>query len=702
MNVLHSQDLLRSQLRTSLVFVGTLASGVAFSHLVSAEVANGSVNPRIDDMEEVVITGTRTEKALADTPVRTEVVTRKEIELKHAQDLKQAIEGVPGVMLKKIHGKTGYEAWLQGVSSDRVLVLVNGEPVAKSTGSTADLTQIGMAGVARVEIVKGATSALYGSAAMGGVINVITDQPKAGWHYDAQVQGGGYSGRQQDGHATEVGGSSASGSLSGKKGSVSGDMFFDVRATEGYSLTPGSWDQQGPEGQKQNVGGTLVVDVAPVTGNRVQGELSVHAAQYDEDTSSRYSTNAGGKSIRYRKTERATTQRARLGSKVDLSEAADLAIQLLHETFDDTTSQDAVATPFSDQQRTAEMQTRKASAQWNQAVGSAHLLTFGAEYFSESLAQTRVKASAEGQRSRITEIDAGSERSNHVLYFQDDYLLTDSVELLPGFRYQYDSDFGGYFAPKVNGRWDLPGTAWMTPFLRFGVGRGYRVPNLKERYYVFDHSHLGYMVLGNPDLAPETSNSYQLGWGAEMAQQVNLDVTLFYNRLKGLIVTRTDDVASAQQGLLINRYANIDSARTAGVELAVAQQHADVPLLNAWLDFSAGYTWLDSEDLSTGKTLNRRPEHQLKVNMTLHPNPTLMTLSVYATWQSKEFYDVANTVESPSYSTFDIKVNYPWQHGITLFGGVDNLGDVQKDAGNPQDLRPEDGRYFYAGIRISS
>ena len=125
-------------------------------------------------MDQVVVTATRTEKALVDVPVRTEVVTRDQIERSHAQDLKQALEAVPGLMLKRIHGKSGYSVWLQGMDSDRVLVLLNGEPVSASTGSSVDLTQISATEIERIEIIKGASSALYGSAAMGGVINVIS------------------------------------------------------------------------------------------------------------------------------------------------------------------------------------------------------------------------------------------------------------------------------------------------------------------------------------------------------------------------------------------------------------------------------------------------------------------------------------------------------------------------------------------------
>jgi len=115
------------------------------------------------EMEEVVITGTRTEKKLLEAPVRTEVVTREEIERTHARDLKEALEDVPGLLLRQTHGNQGQEVWMQGLDSARVLILLNGERLAAGSGSTIDLTQISAADIERIEIVKGATSALYGS-----------------------------------------------------------------------------------------------------------------------------------------------------------------------------------------------------------------------------------------------------------------------------------------------------------------------------------------------------------------------------------------------------------------------------------------------------------------------------------------------------------------------------------------------------------
>src|SRR5690606_23582549 len=143
-------------------------------------------------LDQVVISATRTERAVVDAPVRVEVVTAAELARTHARTLKEALENVVGLQLREIHGKSGYEAALQGLGGDQVLVLVDGLPISASTGSTVDVTQLALAEVERIEVIKGATSAQYGSAAMGGVINVITRPLAAGWRADVVLDGGSY------------------------------------------------------------------------------------------------------------------------------------------------------------------------------------------------------------------------------------------------------------------------------------------------------------------------------------------------------------------------------------------------------------------------------------------------------------------------------------------------------------------------------
>ena len=127
-----------------------------FSLVAMVSTATLADNRSAGYLNEIDVTGTRPERQLLDTPVRTEVVTAEEIEKTHARNLKEALENVPGLQLREIHGKPGYEVWLQGVESDRVLVLIDGLPMTATTGSTVDVSQLSVLDTAGGAGAKGA------------------------------------------------------------------------------------------------------------------------------------------------------------------------------------------------------------------------------------------------------------------------------------------------------------------------------------------------------------------------------------------------------------------------------------------------------------------------------------------------------------------------------------------------------------------
>ena len=202
-------------------------------------------------LKEVVITGTRTERDIDEAPVRTEVVSREEIERTHAGTLKQALENVPGLQLREVVGKSGYELSLQGLSADQVLVLIDGLPITASTSSTVDLSQYLLDDVERIEVVKGASSAQYGSSAMGGVVNVITRRQAAGFGGAASVSLGSYGNQNDSGRSFSANNRHARFHLGGGgetwRVSVSGDRLDDA----GFGVDPSAYPRQGDANLRQ-------------------------------------------------------------------------------------------------------------------------------------------------------------------------------------------------------------------------------------------------------------------------------------------------------------------------------------------------------------------------------------------------------------------------------------------------------------------
>jgi outer membrane receptor for ferrienterochelin and colicins len=650
-----------------------------------------SVNGQTLDIElqEVVVTGTRTEKPLSEAPVRTEVVTREEIERTHARDLSQALEDVPGLLIRETHGKQGQEVWMQGFDSDRVLILINGERLTATTGSTVDLTQIGTANIERIEIVKGATSALYGSDAMGGVINVITRAPDHPFSLTAEVDGGSFGDANLDSAALDgaLGAAHARAGVGLHRTRWDAQLSADVRRSEGFDFDPSTYAVDGDEVTRWNVDTRLAVRPT----SRV--ELSLTPSYLRESKERPFSVFVPGVGDSLR-AYRDDVERWHVSAAADIRTGARsrLTTTLVHDRMHDDSAEDVVSSPQVDAERLAFLTLSRAEVQWDLPAGERNLLTMGASAGRQTLEQEQVRR---GVTSTVVvqEIEPNATQDTYEGYVQDDATLASWLEVLPGVRYQYDSDFGPFAAPKINVLIKVSSTL----NVRFGYGKGYRAPNLKERFYFFDHSSLGYMVIGNPDLEPERSDSFQAGVELSNGGSLRGDFNVFHNRIEDLIVTELNPAESAAAGLQIFDYQNVGHAVTQGAEASASWQpwsHVGV---------KAGYTYLWAKDTDSDTWLTQRPKHQVKAGVDLRHPDWGTGLNLRAIYQSEEFMDAENTQTSPGWTTVDAKVNQGISPTTTVFVGVDNIGDVHRDAGGAAsgDNRPPVGRFIYAGVRVT-
>jgi len=637
----------------------------------------------IVELRQVVITGTRTEKPVLETPVRTEVVSREEIRKTHARDLKEALENVPGLLIKP-NRKSGFVAGLQGLDSDRVLIVIDGEPVTPGTGSSVDLSQIGTMDIERIEIVKGATSTLYGSNAMGGVINIITRKPAQPMSYQLSLEGGSYGDKNLGGNASDINARRLATRLAIRRSAGYLQFSADLRDKNGYTLDPATFPSEGEKGTKANLNLRLAWTPDSKT------EISIAPRYYRERISNNLLSGfvPGVGELKKKKEEDARRFGTTLRVERELDNGGRLRGWLLQESWRDVTRQDVIGTPETEQQRTAKIATFRTELQWDLAPGKNHLFTSGLVAGRETLNQFQDRA---GQ-NRISEVD-DKERRNIEVYLQDDIFSVDQWEIVPGIRVQNDSDFGFYAAPGINVMFTPEWFTHTVTNIRLGVGRGYRVPSLKERFFVFDHSQLGYRVLGNNELVPESSDSYQLGIEWMQPGKFQAGVQLFQNRINNLIDTRINPEKSARTGLQILDYQNFARVMTQGIEINANRKPGR-------FDIKAGYTLLDSKDLDTGKTLKERPRHQLKLGLDYAHKARGILLALRGIYQSREFFDADNLQKSPAWTTWDIKLTRQVFSGLSIFTGIDNLTDEHRKPGINNDLRPSSGRFIYLGVHL--
>ncbi len=653
----------------------------SFLILIISQHLNAETNPDNNDyfqLETVVVTGTRSERRLADAPVRSEVISKEQINQQHARNVAEALRYVPGLLLKPIIGKNGVEVWLQGVNGDRVLVLIDGKPITASTGSTVDLTQIAVTDLERIEVVKGASSVLYGSNAIGGVINLITSKAAAGFSGQLSADVGSL----RDGNAEVIDETALSTTFAYRQEKVEARLNGSFRQGEGYDLDESTYFDDGEAFVRYNLDGYVGYQIRDAI------EIYFQPSFYHEDKHYPFSTFAPGVGdIQKEYQGIANRQRYLLGTRYQHgSQTGNL--YGFYEIFDDETRQDVLVTPEMDFQRKARIRLAQVEGDYNLLLGERHFLTFGFKWLEEGLDQEQIE-----QQGDVISIDqevADAKRQALEFFVQDDFFITERLELLFGFRQQYDSDFGAFLAPKISllYRQAEPNVRW-----RFSVGSGYRVPNLKERFYFFDHSNLGYILIGNPDLEPEKSLSIQLG--AEWLLRKNLiaDINFYYNAIDDLISSDLDPAESARRNLQVFRYLNIGRARTQGVELVVNWQ------IHRFYRLSGNYTYLEAKDRDTGNFLTRRPQQQFKLGIHAFIPRWNSNLDAYLVAQSKEYIDSDNQQTSPGWTQLDLKLNRNFSTGLTGFVGVDNVFDRVADSNDLNDLSPTRGRFIYTGLR---
>ena len=629
-------------------------------------------------LKEVVITGTRTERDIDEVPVRTEVVTREEIERTHAGTLKQALENVPGLQLREVLGKSGFELSLQGMSSDQVLVLIDGLPITASTGSTVDLSQYLLDEVERIEVVKGASSAQYGSSAMGGVVNVITRRQPAGIGGSVALDAGSYGSKNNSGRSSSLNNRRARFQVGGGgeqwRLSVSGDRQDDA----GFGINPEAYPRQGDANLRQQLAARGEWLPSP------SGRVWADASHYTEDDTQRYNQYVPPVNVPQRKLENIT--RDRFSGGVDWRFANGMRAQVagVHERYDSHSpgySNEVLATNRFSRQRMQHLSSQLDLPAWGR-----QLWTFGADWHHETLAQTS---------NGISELNTSgnASRSNAEVFVQNNVLLSDNLELLFGLRGQNDSDFGSHWAPKVSLRANvLNGAQWKGIF-RASLGPGYRVPNLKERHYLFDHSALGYRVVGNPNLKPESSTSLQLGATFKRGERLSIDFNAFYNRVRDLI--QTDEAnASVTNGIATYTYANVARARTTGMDTSIHWRASGALSLNA------AHTYTATRDETTGRELTRRPRQIVRLGGDWRIQAETV-LGLRLRHQSSELVDTATRARSPGWTTLDLSLNHRMGRNVTLFAGVNNLTNRQRSFSNASDFGPVAGRYVYLGAKIA-
>lgn len=595
--------------------------------------------------EIIVVTGTRAETPLAASPVTTEVVAREAIEESGAETVADALATRPGLWLERTLAGTSIS--MQGLGSKYVLVLVDGQRQLGRVDGALDLERFGAADVEQIEIVRGPGSAMYGADALAGVVNIITRPPgEERAELDLRVDHRGAS----ESHATVGGGR---GDWSGVASGTwrRGDAFDHSPADPGttiaaYTDAHAELRTRYQRGERWRVDGTTGFQRRDLQGVDTQGGGAVL------DRRNLVEIASAGLTARRTGERGGATVHAGLG---------------YHR--DQFASDQRGATALDQYQDTRE-HLGELSGQVERRIGERHLATAGAEGLIEGLRSERLS-------------DDGARRRG-ALWLQDEWRAGADYRWLvvPAVRVDADSQFGVHATPRLAARWDVTDEV----VTRASLGLGYRAPSFKEQLLRFENPGAGYVVIGNPDLAPETSRSLQGGAEWRPAGWAWTAANLFVNDLTDLItaVTRSD----GGPGMPVQfSYANVGRARTAGVELSAA-------VARGRLRAELGYAYTYTRDLEAGVPLDGMPAHRVAGALRWRDAGEGLTAVAEVALTGARPYQVADGMTAAD-ARVDLRARVARRFGeqLELYVGAENLlgaGDAGFDPIAPRTL--------YAGI----
>lgn len=652
-----------------LICTGSLASAPARAEDPKPDSPQPAQSPQPVD---VVITGTRTAESGRRAPVRVDVVTRDEAERRGATNIGEALQGQLGVQVNpSAYGFLGNPSaiQIQGFDRERVLILEDGERVVGDVGGAVDLSSIPLTDVSRIEVVTGPTSSLYGTSAIGGVVNVLTAPPDLeGWSGRARIEGRSYKGFLFQG----------SGAYRSDDKWLGLDASF--QRSDGIALREDVPDLVLPESMRFMIGLRGGAAISQSTEVRARIRLL-----HDNLMGLESQVVPGLKTYLIDLPESINRISIQLSEIVRFSESAQLRIALGRQQYAGTSEKDRRDSPADEMRsRSDVMQSIEATATLTENTRTWTLgMRAESEHFQQMLSKTTPLQGelVTAETSEVPRTALGSA----ALYGQLLWKLRDSFSVLAGARGEMHLRYGGVAAPRLSLMWNP-----VRPLvIRASVGRGFRAPSAKEFGFVFDHSYYGYKVQGNPDLVPERSWGLNGDISLTPTKGLVLRGGIFGNWINDLIDIDYNPVLSAG-GIAEYRYRNVGEARTMGFQFDAMWR------INPQLRVETGYAYLWTRDDTNLRPLEGRPPHT--VYSALHAElPWSLEMVLRFRAVTDAFID--ENLRSPGFETIDARLSRTvWPKAQAYIGAL-NVLDVKKDPARLGDQRPITGRTFYAGLR---
>ena len=536
-----------------------------------------------NELSEVTVsTATRTERVVSSLPLPVTIITSEAIIKSGVTRLNEILNEQTGIIL--IPDESGFEGiQMQGLDAAYTMILIDGVPLVGRTSGVLDLSRVSVGNIERIEIVKGASSALYGSEAMGGVINVITKKPTG------DMFSGSLSYRYATFNTNDV-----NANVLWKKKKVAANLFANFYSSDGYDLDKST--------SLKNVEGYYNTTIQPklyydfsenlklIVSNRFFNQKADNAAEIESEI---YIGEA---------------KENEWNSQIKLEHKWNSKVYSEYELYTTNYKNDSFLKDESN-------------------------VLFEQAYYDQWLFRPEIRTTFSIKNDKLTTgvglnyetldrtyFDSNVNFNSQYVFVQYDYNPSGKLNILAGFRYDNHSEYASQFSPKLAVNYKFNNNF----SLKSSIGYGYKAPDFRQLFFDFTNPSVGYTVLGynvaedrlnefeeqnqllsrvagisfDKPLEAESSINFNFG-GFYKKNKLKIDVNAFYNLIDNLIDTQA--VAQKINGQNIFSYTNFDKIFTYGIEFNSTYSFTKEFVV------SLGYQYLIAKDKSV---LDNFGEHQ--------------------------------------------------------------------------------------------
>ncbi len=644
------------------------------------------LSPAPLDTQVVVVSGSREQELIENSTTKVDVIPKRMLHDSGYETVRDVLSEEPGIVTRSAASGSVSETQIQGIDSRQSLILIDGLPVVGAKGIKRGILNMDRQSIGRlerIEIVKGASSAVYGSDAIGGVINMITREPR--YPLEASVTTSGGSLNRFDMRA-DVG---------FVKDKWSGFFEAERHKQNPFNLIPSQFGTTGPGFHRYDYLGKLGYEFS----DRFKLRATAHAF-VNQDKGAYYSESGPTDSI-----TDDTAQHYALSADIGLTPLTRWNLRGFYGKYDESSVLDILPQP-GPINSVANLNQRlyRLDSSISHVLGAHQLLQGGVEWTQDEYRGfNRVLGDNDGQG--IDMVD---------LWINDRVSLHERFILTLGSRFNRHNLYGSHFVPRASGLFRVAGNFR----LRGTVGRGFRAPDLGQLYFRFQNPTHHYQIIGNTHLQPERSTTYQAGFDYG-ADTFRFSTNFFRNDIQELIQAEYIGFPTnpaEMQGLLHNYgiatefspalfrafylYRNLDNIYTSGVESKLELK------LTRNLLISAGYTYLDARDKATDAFLSGRHRHHGNFRIFYSSSRlggwrTNLRGTYFSKWPVS---GRGGLLIGDAHQIWDWYVAKPIARGVEMYFVVDNLLDSKDpglDANSPSFLRADPGRLIRVGLRWS-